>query len=76
LIQDLEVDSKNESVAETAISLAHSLDWKVIAEGVQTDEQLAFLRWHHCDEIQGSLLSPPASAQDVTALLQENHEYC
>ncbi|HEY4490445.1 MAG TPA: EAL domain-containing protein, partial [Acidobacteriota bacterium] len=76
MIQDLAVGTKHESVASTVISLAHSLELKVVAEGVHTDEQLAFLRWHHCDEIQGSLLSPPVSAADVTALLKTNREYC
>jgi EAL domain-containing protein (putative c-di-GMP-specific phosphodiesterase class I) len=42
--------------------MAHSLQLKVVAEGVETAEQLAFLRAHNCDEIQGYWLSRPLTA--------------
>jgi EAL domain-containing protein (putative c-di-GMP-specific phosphodiesterase class I) len=45
------------------INLGHSLGLKVIAEGVETDGQLARLRRLGCDEVQGNLISPPISAE-------------
>jgi EAL domain-containing protein (putative c-di-GMP-specific phosphodiesterase class I) len=53
------------------ISLAHSLRLQVIAEGVESEEQLAYL-WHHgCDEMQGYYFSKPVSAAQFEVLLQE-----
>ncbi len=52
-------------------SAAHNLKLTVVAEGVETEEQLAFLQEHDCDEIQGFLFSEPRSAADVTKLLEE-----
>ena len=51
------------------ISLAHTLDLQVIAEGVETDEQLEFLRQHHCEQIQGYYISRPLPATDVLPFL-------
>ena len=49
-------------IAKAIISLGHSLHLKVIAEGVETAEQRAFLEEHACDEIQGYLVSRPVAA--------------
>lgn len=62
----------NDAVIVTAIiTLAHSLDMKAIAEGVETAEQLEFLRSLHCDGMQGYLFSQPLPADEVTKLLAE-----
>ena len=49
--------------------MAHSLDMKVVAEGVETAEQYAFLRQHGCDECQGYYFSRPLPAIDVAEQL-------
>ena len=58
------------TIVSTIISLAHSLSMKVIAEGVETDEQWKFLKLLKCDEIQGFLISQPLPADRVTEMLE------
>ncbi|MGH8738331.1 MAG: EAL domain-containing protein, partial [Burkholderiales bacterium] len=57
------------SIVSTIISLAQSLRLKVIAEGVETDEQEQLLRLMHCDQMQGFLYSRPLPRDEVAALL-------
>jgi len=57
------------TLVSTMITLAHSLKLKVIAEGVETDEQAKFLRLLRCDEMQGFLISKPLPYVEMTALL-------
>ncbi|MBI2312637.1 MAG: EAL domain-containing protein [Betaproteobacteria bacterium] len=59
-------------ITQTIITLGHNLKLKVIAEGVETREQLEFLRASHCDEIQGYYFSKPLSAADYEKLLRED----
>lgn len=65
-IQDLEVNKKNESLITAIISMARSLGLEVVAEGVEKEEQLTFLRAQQCGNVQGFLLSHPLSASDFT----------
>ncbi|HRY14813.1 MAG: EAL domain-containing protein [Candidatus Competibacteraceae bacterium] len=58
------------AIAKAVIAMAHSMQLKVIAEGVENPVQLAFLQQHQCDEIQGYYLSRPAPAQQIRALLR------
>jgi EAL domain-containing protein (putative c-di-GMP-specific phosphodiesterase class I) len=58
-------------LVSTMIDLAHSLRLKVVAEGVESEEQAAALRTLHCDEIQGYLVGRPVSWDDMTALLEK-----
>ncbi len=64
-------DSDDEAIVEAIIAVAHSLKLKVVAEGVETKEQLSFLRTHHCDEWQGFHFSPAVPAEDITQMLQK-----
>ena len=58
-------------LASAVIAVGHCLGMNVIAEGVETDEQLTYLRTHKGDEVQGYLLSPPLDAEDFSALVQK-----
>ena len=59
------------TLVSTVISLAHSLGLRVVAEGVDSEEQAAVLRRHGCDEMQGYLYSRPRPLRNITALLQQ-----
>ena len=62
-VRDISSGAPDEGlIAKAIISLAHSLHLRVIAEGVETEEQRAFLKAHACDEIQGYLVSRPVAA--------------
>lgn len=68
-VQEINTNTDDEAIASAIISMAHKLNMKVIAEGVETEEQLTLLRERGCDEIQGYLISRPLSADDITAYL-------
>ncbi|MBT9612570.1 MAG: EAL domain-containing protein [Burkholderiales bacterium] len=59
------------SIVSTIISLAHSLNLRVIAEGVETEEQANLLRLLKCNEIQGYLFSPAVPAEEIEVFLRE-----
>lgn len=61
-------DPQSTTIVSTIISLAHSLDLEVIAEGVETQEQARLLRLLKCDEIQGYLIARPLPADDIAKL--------
>ncbi|WP_374580876.1 putative bifunctional diguanylate cyclase/phosphodiesterase [Pseudoduganella sp.] len=66
------VDTNDCAIASTIISIAQQLKHKVIAEGVETVEQLAFLKDSGCDEVQGYLFSRPLPAQEFEKALVQN----
>lgn len=68
-INDLVADENDQAVASAVISLGQKLNLRVIAEGVETDDQVAFLRRNNCDEMQGYHFSKPVSASDIGELL-------
>ncbi len=72
-VRDLPHDDDDKAIAKAVISLGHELDLRVLAEGVETAEQLAFLRNSGCDEMQGYFFSRPVAAQAFTALLEAQH---
>ncbi|MEO8159684.1 MAG: EAL domain-containing protein, partial [Betaproteobacteria bacterium] len=61
---------ENLTIVQSVISLAHSLRFNVVAEGVETEEQAALLRELGCDEMQGYLISRPVPSSEVSALLR------
>ncbi|MCP3869243.1 MAG: EAL domain-containing protein [Gammaproteobacteria bacterium] len=61
----------NAAITNTIIAMAHTLRKKVIAEGVETEEQLSFLQKNGCEEVQGYLFSRPVSNKDMAKLLSE-----
>lgn len=71
-VSDATTDPDDASLVMAIITLAHNLRLKVIAEGVETEEQLRFLHLLRCDEIQGYLFSKPLPA-DALVLLLDSH---
>ncbi|PKM80088.1 MAG: hypothetical protein CVU89_15110 [Firmicutes bacterium HGW-Firmicutes-14] len=80
-VKDVTTDNDDAAITKAIIALAQNLKLKVIAEGVETEEQLAFLKEQNCDQIQGYLFSRPVSAESFTELLKtrnisEKREEC
>ena len=73
-VMDIVTDPDDASIVKAIITLAHSLQMKVIAEGVETDAQLAFLRQHGCDQYQGYYFSQPLPADEVITVLVAAHK--
>jgi diguanylate cyclase (GGDEF)-like protein len=69
-IDDIPADENDRAVAGAVISLGQKLNLRVIAEGVETEAQVAFLRENNCDEMQGYCFSKPLSAADIEKLLR------
>ncbi|GIX34921.1 MAG: diguanylate cyclase [Lysobacteraceae bacterium] len=69
-VGDLSTDPDDAAITATIIAMAHSLGLRVVAEGVETGEQLDYLRRHGCDEIQGYWLARPMPEADCLASLQ------
>jgi diguanylate cyclase (GGDEF)-like protein/PAS domain S-box-containing protein len=68
-VDSMSKNPESMTIVSTIISLAHSLNLKVIAEGVETEDQAKLLRLLKCDELQGYLLGRPAPFDSVTVLL-------
>ncbi|MDV3241504.1 MAG: EAL domain-containing protein [Methylocaldum sp.] len=71
-VRDIATDTNDAVIVQTVISLGHTLGLKVIAEGVETLEQLTFLCRHRCDDMQGYYSSRPVTAEQFGRLLREN----
>jgi CheY-like chemotaxis protein len=68
-VRNISTSPEDAAIARSIISLSQSLQLKVIAEGVETEEQLGYLRRHRCDEIQGYYFSRPLPAHEFEKML-------
>jgi diguanylate cyclase (GGDEF)-like protein/PAS domain S-box-containing protein len=73
-IRETPQNQDDAAITSTIITMAHNLNLKAIAEGVERKEQLEFLRSHNCDGVQGYLFSRPVPAQEATLLMQAQLE--
>jgi diguanylate cyclase (GGDEF)-like protein/PAS domain S-box-containing protein len=69
-VRGIATNSNDAAIITATIAMAHSLNLTVIAEGVETEQQRAFLRQHQCDMIQGNLIGQPMQPGTLTPLLQ------
>ena len=72
-VRDIVTEPKDAAIVTAIVTLAHSLELKVVAEGVETEEQLQLLRRLGCDEIQGDFISRPVTAESFPALVQQRN---
>jgi diguanylate cyclase (GGDEF)-like protein/PAS domain S-box-containing protein len=70
-VKDITTDADDATITLAVISMAHSLGLQVIAEGVETEAQLAFLARHGCDQIQGYYFARPLAAEECGVWLRE-----
>ncbi|CAG0979228.1 putative signaling protein [Methylophilaceae bacterium] len=70
-VRNMLTDMEDETIVLAVISLAHNLRFKVIAEGVETEQHCGFLRSSGCDEIQGYYFSKPVTAAEFEAILRD-----
>jgi EAL domain-containing protein (putative c-di-GMP-specific phosphodiesterase class I) len=73
-LNDIIVDSDRNIVVDAVVSLARRLKKKVLAEGVETREQLRFIQHLGCDEGQGDYLSPPVDGQQFSKLIETHYK--
>lgn len=69
-VRDLSDSHEDMAIVKAVIAMAHGLGLTVVAEGVESDDQAAFLAREQCDELQGFLVSPPVPAEAFSAMIQ------
>ena len=69
-VRDICSDESDQKIVQTLVSMAHSMEMKVVAEGVEDHDQLELLRRYGVDEIQGYLLSPPEAASKLESMIR------
>jgi diguanylate cyclase (GGDEF)-like protein len=73
-VKGINTNPDDAAISKAIISMAHTLKLRVVAEGVETEEQLAFLYEQGCDEIQGFLFSRPLPAEEISKLMAMEKE--
>jgi EAL domain-containing protein (putative c-di-GMP-specific phosphodiesterase class I) len=68
-VAEMEMREENRKLVHAMINLAHNLNLEVVAEGVESEEQLALLRGFGCDQVQGFLVSKPLPIGELMAYL-------
>ncbi len=71
-IRDLTTDKEDAAIVDAIMAMSESLGLTVVAEGVETDEQLTYLKQHHCQRAQGYLLSRPLDKDAFMALVKQS----
>jgi diguanylate cyclase (GGDEF)-like protein len=74
-VRDITTDRGDAAIATAIIAMAHSLGLRVVAEGVETGEQLDFLRAHGCDTVQGFLFSRPIPPEELEILIERQSSH-
>jgi len=72
-VRDVTTDQNDAAIVTTVVTMARSLNLRVVAEGVETEAQLGFLREIECDEFQGFLVSPAVTTEAFEALVRQRH---
>jgi EAL domain-containing protein (putative c-di-GMP-specific phosphodiesterase class I) len=70
-IREVTTNADDAALATSIILMGRSLKLRVVAEGVETESQLSFLKIMQCDEVQGYLYSPPVPAEDAVVFLRD-----
>jgi EAL domain-containing protein (putative c-di-GMP-specific phosphodiesterase class I) len=71
-VRDVSTDTDDAAIVRAVVTMGHGLNLEVVAEGVETAEQLAFLREVGCDAVQGYFFREPALPQDLEFLLSNS----
>lgn len=74
-IRDIHVHEGTAEIVRAIIAMAHRLNLKVVAEGAETDEQMVFLRYEECDEVQGYYFSRPLPEEQFSTMLLHNRQF-
>jgi EAL domain-containing protein (putative c-di-GMP-specific phosphodiesterase class I) len=74
-VKNIPEDADDAAIAKAILAMASSLGIDVVAEGVETSEQLAFLRQNGCDAMQGNYFSKPLPADEIVVLLRRNGNF-
>jgi EAL domain-containing protein (putative c-di-GMP-specific phosphodiesterase class I) len=72
-VQEITTNTEDAAITRAVIAMANNMDLRVIAEGVETAEQLSYLTDEHCHEIQGYYLSRPVPAYEVCSFIDANN---
>nr|WP_277883295.1 EAL domain-containing protein [Nostoc flagelliforme] len=75
-INPMTTDKRNLDIIEIIVTLAHKLGMKAVAEGVETQQQLAILKDLNCEFVQGYFFSKPLPSSDAVALIAANPQLC